>query len=550
MQISALPILLRIWIAAIFFAAGTVSVWAQGAASETVRVSKPAILEIWNRPVVEFRASIGNTTPSQRVANSKRRIDALPDEDLTKKIQASPAKIGTLTGLLITVDSHILFGLVPQDVDPESGKTLTQVGQEASTRLQQALRAKAVQTRPAVIMRGIGLTVIASVVYIVLLWLIAYLRRRAYKRIAAEPVSGHLALFGLDVLPLLATLKRGLAKLTAFGLAVVITYLWLTFVLSQFPYSQPWGESMGVYLTDRLRQIASSTVHAIPKLFTILVIYLLTRLITEAVSATFKAIEAEKVAVTWLDPLTAKATRRLVVVFIWIIALAIAYPYIPGSDTYAFKGISVILGVMASLGSAGLVNQLMSGLAVVYSRTFKLGDYVRVGEAEGRITHMGPLAAKITVGGNEEVSVPNAVLTGTSVTNYSRLATGEDYLAVTSVTIGYDTPWRQVHALLLLAVQRTPGLRDQPRPLVLQEALSDFFVKYTLHAHFDGSTERFKLMSELHARIQDAFNEYEVQIMSPHFVMQPETNVYVPKSRWQPPPASGVVNDINPPPTD
>jgi small-conductance mechanosensitive channel len=237
----------------------------------------------------------------------------------------------------------------------------------------------------------------------------------------------------------------------------------------------------------------------------------------------FRSVEIGWLRVSWLEAETARATRRLAIVLIWIFALTVAYPYIPGSQSDAFKGISVFVGLMISLGSAGFVNQLMSGLVIVYSRALKPGDFVQVGDSEGTITEVGMLSTKMVTPIRHEVTIPNAVLVGSKVTNFSRLADKDTGSVVpTEVTIGYDTSWRQVHAMLQIAAERTPSVRREPKPVVIQRALSDFYVAYQLLVSIDKPETRRAVLSELHASIQDVFNEYGVQIMSPNFENQPE----------------------------
>jgi small-conductance mechanosensitive channel len=180
----------------------------------------------------------------------------------------------------------------------------------------------------------------------------------------------------------------------------------------------------------------------------------------------------------------------------------------------------------------------MSGLVMVYARAVRPGELVRAGGVVGLVSEVGLLSTKVVTPKREEVTIRNAVLAGTMVTNYSRLAGEDGVIVSTTVTIGYDAPWRQVHALLLLAAERTPGVRREPRPYVLQKALSDFHVEYELRAHIERAEMRFQVLSDLHAQIQDAFNEFGVQIMSPNFEAQPERPVLVPRSAWHAAPAS------------
>jgi small-conductance mechanosensitive channel len=246
----------------------------------------------------------------------------------------------------------------------------------------------------------------------------------------------------------------------------------------------------------------------------------------------FDAVEQGRTSLPWVYPETAVPTRRLVSGLLWLFALALAYPYLPGSNTDAFKGVSVFIGLMISLGSSGIVNQVMSGFTLTYSRALRPGDFVRIGDVEGTVTHLGSLSTKIKTPRREEVTIPNAVVVAAQTTNYTRFAGSEGVLVPTSVTIGYDVPWRQVKALLLLAAQRTVGVRSQPEPVVRQTALRDFYVEYTLLVSLEDPAQRVPTLDRLHGHIQDAFNEHGVQIMSPNYEADPEGPKIVPRERW------------------
>lgn len=503
---------------------------------DSVRLGQPVTVTFWNRPIVELRAGFDDIAPHDRAARIEHRIQQLSDEALLGTVVAKPAQIGGLKGWLITVDDTPVFGLLPEDIDPESGKTVEQVAKQAASRLESVLRAMVQQKRLPILLRGVGFVLLATVLLSLVLWVIMRLRRRAlepfFERVERRPKIA----FGIDMAPIFAGVHRAAIKLTAFAAAVVALYLWLTFVLVQFPYSRPWGETLREALIRALGRLGTAALGEMPNLFTVLVIFLVTRIITHAIGGLLRGIEEGTISVGWLEPETVKPTHRVIIGLIWIFALTLAYPYIPGSDTVAFKGISVLLGVMVSIGSAGLINQVMSGLAIIYSRTFRVGDYVRAGEHEGTVSQIGVLSCKITNRKHEETTIPNAVLIGQTVTNYSRLS--PNVVATTAVTIGYDVPWRQVHALLMQAAERTPGICQEPQPFVLQPALADFYVEYQLIVYIERIEERVFVLSALHAHIQDMFNEFGVQIMSPHFVSQPEGAIVVPKSKWHTPPAT------------
>jgi len=216
-----------------------------------------------------------------------------------------------------------------------------------------------------------------------------------------------------------------------------------------------------------------------------------------------------------------------------------AYPYIPGAQTDAFKGLSVLLGLMVSVGASGIIGQAASGLILMYTRTFRPGEYVRINDSEGTVVGLGLFTTRIRTGLGEELTVPNSMVLGTVTRNYSRTVTGAGFVLDTAVTIGYDAPWRQVHAMLIEAAGKTPGVLADPPPRVFQTALSDFYVEYRLvcQAIPADPRPRAEVLSALHSNILDTFNEHGVQIMSPHYFADPADAKVVPPAKWYAPPA-------------
>ncbi|HSE67871.1 MAG TPA: mechanosensitive ion channel family protein, partial [Gemmatimonadales bacterium] len=275
----------------------------------------------------------------------------------------------------------------------------------------------------------------------------------------------------------------------------------------------------------------------VPGLFTAVVILLFIRFLVRLTHGFFSAVQSGRVSVPWLHPDTAAPTERIVVTLLWLLGLVLCYPHLPGSGSEAFKGVSVLLGLLVTIGSSGSINQIMSGFILVYARALRPGDYVRVGEFEGTVAEVGLVATRLRTPWQEMVTIPNSVVLGAATTNYSGMVRAEGLWYRTSVTIGYDAPWRQVHAMLCQAAERTRGVKREPSPFVLQTALSDFYVEYTLNFQPEDPAQRVFILSELHTNIQDAFNEQGVQILSPHFLLQPDHPVVVPRERWWCPPA-------------
>ncbi len=502
--------------------------------------AEPATVTVWNRPILVVRAPVGDRTPEQRARGMEARILELPDAALEQEITAVPGRIGDYAGTIVAVGNSMVLAILNEDIDPASGETMESVSAHAVQQLRAVLDARIAQERPQLILRSIGLSVAATVLFALIILAIVRLRYQALDRLQKTKFSRKLRAFGVNLRPMIRGLQRDIIGLVTWAAGIFFGYLWLTFVLSQFPYTKPWADRLGGYLLGILQRLALNALHAIPGLFTVAIIFFITQFVARTVDGIIRRVEMGIISVRWLEPDTAKATRRIASVIIWLFAVTVAYPYIPGSDSEAFKGVSVLAGLMISLGSAGFVNQIMSGFVAIYSRALRSGEIVQVGDTAGVVTEIGILSTKLRTHRREEVTIPNAVLVGSKLTNFSRLADEDGMAATTSLTIGYDAPWRQVHALLQIAADRTNGIRKEPAPFVLQRALSDFFVEYELRFRLVDPMKRFDVLSALHGQIQDAFNEFGVQIMSPHFESQPGQAVVVPKDQWHAAPATRV----------
>jgi small-conductance mechanosensitive channel len=332
---------------------------------------------------------------------------------------------------------------------------------------------------------------------------------------------------------------RQLVSAFTVGVVAIVAYEWLSYVLAQFPYTRPWGERLLAFFAGAGAQVGQGVLGALPGLTMAAVILLAARAVIGLVTPFFDRAARGYLSLQWLDRDTAQPTKRLFTIGVWLFALVMAYPYLPGSDSEAFKGISVLLGLMVTFGGSSLFGQAASGLILMYSRTLRLGEYVRIDSYEGTVTEMGSFTTKVRTGLGEELTLPNSLLLGTVVKNYSRAVKGHGYIVDTTVTIGYDTPWRQVEAMLIEAANRTSGVLASPPPRVFQTALSDFYPEYRLvcQAIPREPRPRAEVLATLHANIQDVFNEHGVQIMSPHYLGDPKGAKVVPKEQWYAAPA-------------
>ncbi len=488
-------------------------------------VEEPAVLSLWNRPIVIFRATVDRVPPEQRVQNARKRIEEHLRSRVAGNVATRVTEIGELQGILVTMGQDVAFGLVEGDLDAEASTTLEQAAARAADRLREALQAREQQQRPLVVAQGIGLSLLALLAFVLIVKLILLVREWAIRTLEQWLRLRSWVIGGVDIVPTLATVKRATFRVLAWLAIAAASYLLVIFVLQAFPYTEPLGERLGAYLRARFVDAVIAVVRATPNIIGIVAVIFMTRTISLWVARLIAEVEHGVRTMTWIGQAQARATRRIASGLIWVLGLAVAYSLLPWSNNPIFQGMSLVLGLGASLASAGLVNQWISGVVVLYSRSFRIGDYVKVGDVEGYVTEMGPLATKLHTIRREEITVPNAVVTSDKLINYSKLGDEQGALLSVSLAIGYDVAWRRVEALLLQAAARTEGVRRDPSPRVLRWELTDFFVEYQLHVRLVSPEYRATVRSELNSNILDEFTAAQVQIMTPHFEGQPDKPV-------------------------
>jgi small-conductance mechanosensitive channel len=332
-------------------------------------------------------------------------------------------------------------------------------------------------------------------------------------------------------------LLTGAMNLVWAVVALIATYVALHYVLLLFPWTRGLGNRLSVLLVNPLITIGTALLNAVPNLIFLLILVAVTWYALKLIRLFFTGVDTGAITLSGFEAAWAKPTYRLVRVAVIAFALVAAYPYIPGSDSQAFKGVSLLIGVIFSLGSTSLIGNMISGYSMAYRHVFKVGDRVRIGEHIGDVEETKLMVTYLRTPKNEIVAVPNSIIMGSDVVNYSALAAKGGLILHTTVGIGYETPWRQVEAMLLDAAERTPGLLREPKPFVLQKELGDFAVTYEINVYCDQPQAMNRLYTALHGNILDVFNEYGVQIMTPAYEGDPEQAKIVPKDQWYSAPA-------------
>jgi small-conductance mechanosensitive channel len=296
-----------------------------------------------------------------------------------------------------------------------------------------------------------------------------------------------------------------------------LLYLYIPLVMSFFPWTRGMATKLFDYILTPVEIVGQSLVSYLPKIFFLLVIAIFTHYAIKLSKFVFNEIEKQTITIPGFYPDWAESSFKIARFLILAFAVVVAFPYLPGSDSPAFKGVSVFLGVLFSLGSTSAISNIVAGVVLTYMRAFKLGDRVKIADTVGDVVEKTLLATRIRTIKKVDITVPNAMVLGSHIINFSSSAQEYGLILNTSVTIGYDAPWRQVHELLIAAACDTENILELPAPFVLQTALNDFYVSYEINAYTDKPSVMASTYSELHQNIQDKFNEGGVEIMSPHY---------------------------------
>jgi small-conductance mechanosensitive channel len=344
----------------------------------------------------------------------------------------------------------------------------------------------------------------------------------------------------------LAKLLRRLIKVLSVVLLALTLYFYLQFVLGLYPWTRYFATWLFDLIAEPLRTMGEAVLASIPDLVFLVILFYIVRYVLRMIQAFFAGIDNGVIKLASFQQEWAWPTFRIVRLLVLIFAVVVAYPYIPGSASDAFKGISILLGLIISIGSSSIIGNIIAGYSLAYRRPFRIGDRVRINDVIGDVLETRVLVTRPRSIKNEEIVIPNTKILDGEVVNYNTFADQRGLILHTTVGIGYETPWRQVEAMLKLAADRTPGLLKKPAPFVRQKALGDFAVTYEINAYCSEPRHMEQLYSALHRNILDAFNEYGVAIMTPAYERDPEQPKVVPKEQWYAAPATPAEGSARP----
>jgi len=476
---------------------------------------------------------------AKRAEDISKRIKTIADSTRVKVDSITTVDLKSPMSFIVAGDK-MLMAVVDHDVISK-GKSRQQVADEYSQIIRTAIEKYRKDRSLKQLIYSIFYTFLATIVLIGILTLIGKIKHIIDQRIEERFKSWKKGLQIQSVEIVRAEKIHELLKVSVKGirfiLVLVFLYIYLQLELGLFPTTRSLSNQILGYVLSPLITIGRGFSKNIPNFLFIIILVLLARYTLKALKVFFLGIEKERVKIQGFYPEWAKSTYRLLSFLIVAFCVVIAFPYVPGSDSPAFKGVSVFVGVLFSLGAQSSVSNIIAGFALTYRRAFLVGDRVRIADFTGDVLDTRLQVTILRTVKNEEIIVPNSMILNSHVINYSVKARERGLILHTPVTIGYDTPWRQVHAMLLMAARKTPGLLAEPEPFVLQQSLDDFYVTYELNVYTDKPEKMTVFYSELHQNILDVFNEYGVQIMSPNYVADRAEPAIVNKEHWYAPPA-------------
>jgi small-conductance mechanosensitive channel len=501
----------------------------------------PAPVLLGGEPIIWVTSGAGPYTPEFRADRISQRLQAIvrdrsisnPTVTVTDTGDSSELRVGAQLLMVVTQRDARTLGVA------RSG-----VAQQYAGELERAIRAERLRYAPATLVRSGILGLLATLVVIAAIWLIRRITRWMHGAIERWRARG------LESFGRLATACEQTIRVIRLALIGVAIILYMMFVLALFPWTRAVSRALIGYLLTPVGTVGAAVVGYLPKLLFVLVIGAVVHFAIRMVGLLFRQVEQGRLVVAHFPPEWADPTNKIVRVLLIAFGIVVAFPYLPASDSPAFAGVSVFLGVLVSLTSGSALANMIAGIVLTYTGAFRLGDRVKLGDAFGDIVETSLLATHVRTIKNEEITIPNSIVLGSAVTNYTRIAEKHGLILHTSVTIGYDAPWRTIHDLLVSAALATPGIMADPSPFVWQTALNDFYVTYEINAYTATPRDMIDIYAALHAKIQDTFYQAGVEIMSPHFTSVRDGNtVAIPEAFRAPgyqPPAFRIQDTSSP----
>lgn len=484
-----------------------------------------------------FYAKRGGHTPQQRAENVANDITALG-----KRFNLKPDSLYIESSDIVTdvmYDNKVIVSFTDQDGLWE-GCTRDQLAAEKRLVILEKLKVMKEEHGFLQLCKRVAYFVLVLVGQFLLFWGTNWLFRRVKVRIV-KLRNTRLKPFSIQDYELLDTHKQVkllifLASLVRYAFMLLQLLLSVPLLFSIFPQTKNLAFQLFSYIWNPVKSILVGIVSYIPNLFTIFVICLAIRYLVRLFRYLAGEVQSERLKLRGFYPDWAIPTYHIIRFLLYAFMIAMIYPYLPGSNSGVFQGISVFVGLIVSLGSSTVIGNIIAGLVITYMRPFKIGDRIKLNDTTGNVIEKTPLVTRIRTPKNEVVTIPNSFVMSSHTVNFSQSACEYGLIIHSEVSIGYDVPWRKVNKLLIEAALNTPGVVDDPRPFILSTSLNDWYPVYQVNAYIKDADKLAQIYSDLHQSIQDRFNEEGIEIMSPHYMAVRDGNASTlpPKGETEP----------------
>lgn len=472
-------------------------------------------------------SKLGSFTAHDRALAITERISKLKDDysfsDRTLTVVESESTFDVVNGETIVMS-------ISENDAIWNKTTIKELAEKYRITITKAVLNYKQETSLITLLKEIGLAALVLIILIVLLYFVGRLfnwtnkkiKQQEGKRINGLKIKNYIL---LEVSRQVGFLT-GLNTIIKWGVFLLLVYIALPIIFSLFPWTQNFTQTLFGYVFNPLKKIGSGLWNYLPNLFTIIVIVFVFRYALKGIHFLKYEIEQGKLQLSGFYPDWANPTFQILRVVLYAFMFVLIFPYLPGSESPIFQGVSVFLGFLFTFGSAGSLSNIVAGIVLTYMRLFKIGDRVKIGDVVGDLIEKSLLVTRVRTIKNEIISIPNSTVMSSHTINFSNEAeNGNGLIMHTTVTIGYDVPWKDMHQALLNAADRTDLLLKEPKPFVLQTSLDDFYVSYQINAYTKEPNKQAGIYSQLHQNIQDCCNEVGIEILSPHYRASRDENM-------------------------
>jgi len=476
------------------------------------------VFGVMNDTLFLVYSKIGASTPKERAINISRKIEKLYEDDFLKTDSILVLKSENTYDI---VYGEIIIVSISENDAIWYDKSMRELAQSFKETIKNSIVEAKNENSWLKLIGRIGLVLLVIAIAWGLIWLIGKGHSKLLLFINTKKDKWLKNLSYKDYTFLTAEQEMQvvlfIVKIFRWFVYAILIYISLPIIFSIFPFSRDWADALFQLIWSPFKGVLIAVWEYLPNLFSILVIYFVMKYVIRFVRYIFHEIEAEKLKLSGFHADWAMPTYSIVKFLLYAFMFVLIFPYLPGSDSNIFKGVSVFIGVLFSLGSSSAIANMVAGLVITYMRPFKIGDRIKIGDVTGDVVEKTLLVTRIRTIKNEVITIPNSSVLNGNTTNYSSEAMEKGLIIHTTVTIGYDVPWKNMHKALIDAALRTDLILNEPKPFVLQTSLDDFYVSYQINAYIREAGKQALIYSNLHQNIQDVCNEMGIEILSPHY---------------------------------